>query len=45
MLVTAQALSELKSMEAISGLMAWCEQVSGQNFSWMNGTITKAKGW
>ena len=43
--LTAQALCELKSAHAISGLMAWCEQVSGQKYSWMNGTVTKAKGW
>lgn len=44
-LLTAQALCELKSAHAIAGLMAWCEQVSGQKFSWMNGTVMKAKGW
>ena len=44
-LLTAQALCDLKSAHAISGVMAWCEQVSGQKFSWMNGTIMKAKGW
>lgn len=44
-LLTAQTLCELRSAHAITGLVAWCEQVSGQKFSWMNGTIMKAKGW
>lgn len=42
---TAEALCELKSAHAVAGLMAWCEQVSGQKYSWMNGTVMKAKGW
>ncbi|XP_015766823.1 PREDICTED: serine/threonine-protein kinase SMG1-like [Acropora digitifera] len=44
-LQTAQALSELKSAHAISGLKAWCEQVTGRKFSWTNGIVMKAKGW
>jgi len=44
-LLTAQALCELRSAHAITGLIAWCEQVSGQKFTWMNGTMMKAKGW
>lgn len=44
-LLTAEALCELKSAHAISGLMAWCEHVTGQKYSWMNGTVMKAKGW
>ena len=44
-LLTAQALCELRSAHAVTGLIAWCEQVSGQKFTWMNGTMMKAKGW
>ena len=44
-LLTAEALCELRSAHAITGLIAWCEQVSGQKFTWMNGTMMKAKGW
>ena len=44
-LQTALALSELKSAHAISGLKAWCEQVTGRKFSWTNGIVMKAKGW
>ena len=44
-LLTAEALCELRSAHAITGLMAWCEQLSGQKFSWMIGTMMKAKGW
>lgn len=44
-LLTAEALCELKSPHAISGLMAWCEQTMGRNYSWINGIVMKAKGW
>ena len=43
--LTAEALCELKSAPAISGLMALCEQVTNQKYSWMSGTVMKAKGW